>query len=407
MDSRRRLTLSGLSALAAVVVLLLGILIPQIERARESARRSQCENKLAAIGLGLQNHHDVFKRFPAVTNTGGVGQSAGIWQTAPGAVVMPGQPAPNGYNVPNGGAAGYSWIVKILSYLGEDGYYPLYNISNGTSKFTYEAFSPVDSPGAQMSTYVETTRIHFATVPVDDFVCPSYGGSKISTASSGTAKPAVAIPAYAALYSPSHPGGPIGVAITNYVALPATHLACLALGPDDAGDDAAEPPNGVIVPGPRPTRLSDISDGAATTFMVCETKEPAVNSWYDGTVCWTVGANPSASQQPTRSKTAVGLDGKTNLAGEWVFPQGTTNPCGLNYGPGTKSRALFAHNGTTPAQTQPVSWGPSSDHLGGVVMHLTADGAAHAISPGIDPQLYLRLITRAGTATVQLPAAAP
>ncbi len=242
-----------------------------------------------------QNHHQVFKRFPAVTNVGGVGQSASIWHTAPGAVVSPGQPAPNGYDQPDGGAAGYSWIVKILWYFDGDCYYPLQNISNGTSKFTYEAFSPAGREGWGMSTSIGTTQTHFATVPFDDVLCPSYGGSSISTASSGTAKPPVSIPAYAALYDASKSGGPFGVAITNYVALPATHLACLALGPDDEGDDAAEPPNGVLVPGARRTTLRDVRE-AAHTLMVCETKEPAVNSWYDGTVCWTSGP---IQRQPT------------------------------------------------------------------------------------------------------------
>ncbi len=172
-----------------------------------------------------------------------------------------------------------------------------------------------------------------------------------------------------------------------------------------ATTDDAEPPNGAIVPGYGKNPNHTITDGRSKTLIVCETKEPAVNSWYDGTVCWTVGANPSASHQPTRSTAALGLNGIANESGRWVFPQGTTGAGGLNYGPGASKLTLFAPSGTTPAQTQPVSWGPSSDHPGGVVMHLACDGSVHALTEDIDPELYLSLITRAGGESTLIPGA--
>ena len=53
----------------------------------------------------------------------------------------------------------------------------------------------------------------------------------------------------------------------------------------------------------------------------------------------------------------------------------------------------LAGYGATP---QVISWGPSSNHPGGVVNHLAADGAIHAITDDIDPTLYMHLVTRAG-----------
>jgi hypothetical protein len=149
--------------------------------------------------------------------------------------------------------------------------------------------------------------------------------------------------------------------------------------------------------------MKSVHDGTSKTLIICETKEPAVSSWYDGTVCWTVGANPSASSQPTRSRSAIAMDGRTNRNGYWVFSQGTKNAGGLNYGPGASGKPLFAPQGTTPAQTQPVSWGPSSDHSGDVVMHSACDASVHAIFADIDPALYLELITRAGGEPVVTP----
>ena len=48
------------------------------------------------------------------------------------------------------------------------------------------------------------------------------------------------------------------------------------------------------------------------------------------------------------------------------------------------------------ATPQVISWGPSSNHSGGVVVHGGVDGSVHNITPDIDPTLYMRLITIAG-----------
>ncbi len=50
-----------------------------------------------------------------------------------------------------------------------------------------------------------------------------------------------------------------------------------------------------------------------------------------------------------------------------------------------------------------IAWGPSSDHSGGVVLHLACDGSVHAITTDVDPSLYVQLVTRAGREPVTLP----
>ncbi len=300
----------------------------------------------------------------------------------------PDGPPPNGYAEAPAKAAGYSWIVRILPYLEEGVLHNL--ISAASDKFQYEAFSTTGSGGLPFAVSIEGTTRHFATVELDELMCPDYRGGPISRASSDTARPPVTIAPYSRLFNAAAKPH-VGVAISNYFALSATHLACMALGPDDAPTADAEPPNGVIVPGVG-LEMNSVLDGTSKTLIVCETKEPAVNSWYDGTVCWTVGANPSASSQPTPVTAPCG-DPAPRF---WVFPRGTANAGSLNYGPGANGKPLFAPKGTTPAQTQPVSWGPSSDHSGGVVIHLACDASVHAIAPDIDPDLYLQLITRAG-----------
>ena len=108
-------TLVELLVVIAIIGILIALLLPAVQAAREAARRSQCTNNLKQIGLGVHNYHDVNKSLPFLCGGTGAGGGFGtynIW-------------APNGTN-----AFRQSGFVGLLPYVEQQAVYDMFASNN-------------------------------------------------------------------------------------------------------------------------------------------------------------------------------------------------------------------------------------------------------------------------------------
>jgi prepilin-type N-terminal cleavage/methylation domain-containing protein len=130
-QKRRGFTLVELLVVIAIIGILIALLLPAVQSAREAARRLSCLNKMTQLGVALQNYQAAHEGLP------------------------PGVENPTGpiHNVPEGYHMG--WLVRLLPYLEE-------KVTSNHIKFAVGVYDKQNEP-------VRAIRIGL-------FVCPSYGG---------------------------------------------------------------------------------------------------------------------------------------------------------------------------------------------------------------------------------------
>src|SRR5262245_46187436 len=147
---RAGFTLVELLVVIAIIGVLVALLLPAVQQARESARRMSCESNLKQIGLGLHNHHDVnLYLMPTTVGEGAEAVAQGFADVA----------EPDGFLM---------WAAMLLPYIEQQSLYSQWDPKIQTSRQKPEAYQQ------QIKTYWCPSRLK-QVLSVNDFKTPGGG----------------------------------------------------------------------------------------------------------------------------------------------------------------------------------------------------------------------------------------
>lgn len=150
---RAGFTLVELLVVIAIIGVLVALLLPAVQAAREAARRTQCQNNLKQIALAGHNHHDTFKVFP------------------PGMQVVPNPPPPGpGWNATDDQGIGV--LASLLPFMEQTNIKDLIrrDLSAGARP---DPIAKASTPVQLSAWYADGSTVSAARVKIKAFECPS------------------------------------------------------------------------------------------------------------------------------------------------------------------------------------------------------------------------------------------
>jgi prepilin-type N-terminal cleavage/methylation domain-containing protein/prepilin-type processing-associated H-X9-DG protein len=344
MRRRSAFTLIELLVVIAIIAILIGLLLPAVQKVREAAARTKCINNLKQLGLAMHNYESTHQKFPAA---------------------FLGNSNPALYPTPPYFDYFFSWsaLAQLNPYLEQTNIYNNMDLSQ-----------PIYDP---LSGFNITTANQFAVQQVIKlFLCPSDLGKPVATnAATDYGVPVI---------------GP-----TNYA-------VCLGSGTTNGGAPFGSPLNsdGMFM-GLQGLRVADVTDGLSNTACMSESLLGQGPESYSG-------STPPAPADPRYVYAYVGFGtpiSQANCAAATTWNGSQRR--GFMWASGEMRCASYNHYYTPNSQSYDCvnndlttitafAWrGARSRHPGGVNL-LLGDGSVRFVVNAVDPATWTALSTRAG-----------